>query len=140
MPRNNRQDSDSLYLDLFLRESSEVTEEQMAYFGEHPDQIDEVAAPLNIYRFFLTAGAGLGVLLVALSKFLKFSQALGFLSDGVKEFAVDIVYESGIALIGAVVTAYVLGVLLKKHQENAAAWRAELRRRLDERASVKEVR
>ncbi|KCY48852.1 hypothetical protein J715_2258 [Acinetobacter baumannii 1571545] len=45
---------------------------------------------------------------------------------------IDIIYETGIALIGAAVTAYVLGVLLNKQQENATKWREEIRRKINE--------
>ena len=44
---------------------------------------------------------------------------------------IDIIYETCIALIGAV-TAYVLGVLLNKQQENATKWREEIRRKINE--------
>jgi hypothetical protein len=37
-----------------------------------------------------------------------------------------------VALIGAAVTAYLLGILLNRQQENAAAWRSEIRRRIFE--------
>ena len=74
----------------------------------------------------------LGILSVAIAKFLKFSGTLEFLSEGVLEFVIDIIYESGIALIGAAVTAYMLGVLLNKQQENAVKWREEIRKRIEE--------
>jgi hypothetical protein len=74
----------------------------------------------------------LGILVVAIAKFLKFSGMLAFLSEGVLEFVIDIIYESGIALIGAAVTAYMLGVLLNKQQENALKWREEIRKRIQE--------
>lgn len=77
-------------------------------------------------------GALLGILVVAIAKFLKFSGMLAFLSEGVLEFVIDIIYESGIALIGAAVTAYMLGVLLNKQQENALKWREEIRKRIQE--------
>lgn len=48
------------------------------------------------------------------------------------EFVIDIIYESGIALIGAAVTAYMLGVLLNKQQENAVKWREEIRKCIEE--------
>ena len=48
------------------------------------------------------------------------------------EFVIDIVFEIGVALIGAAVTAYLLGILLNRQQENAAAWRTEIRRMLDQ--------
>ncbi len=70
--------------------------------------------------------------MVAIAKFFKFSGTLDFLSEGVLEFVIDIIYETGIALIGAAVTAYVLGVLLNKQQENATKWREEIRRKINE--------
>ncbi|MFW2776183.1 hypothetical protein ACN6P7_16460, partial [Acinetobacter baumannii] len=102
------------------------------YYRKYPDQIDQVTAPLNIHKIFLWAGALLGVVVVAVAKFLKFSGSLDFLSEGVLEFVIDIIYETGIALIGAAVTAYMLGVLLNKQQENATKWREEIRRRIKE--------
>ncbi len=80
----------------------------------------------------LWTGALLGIVIVAIAKFLKFSGSLDFLSEGILEFVIDIIYESGIALIGAAVTAYMLGVLLNKQQENAVKWREEIRKRIEE--------
>ena len=40
------------------------------------------------------------------------------------------IFEVGVALIGAAVTAYILGILLNQQQDNAAAWRSEIRRRI----------
>ena len=54
------------------------------------------------------------------------------MSESFGEFTIDIVFESGVALIGAAVTAYILGILLNQQQENAAKWRAEIRRKIDE--------
>jgi len=48
----------------------------------------------------------LGVASVAVSKLLKFDQNPLGLSDGVREFGIDIAFEIGVALIGAAVTAY----------------------------------
>ncbi|MDA3482592.1 hypothetical protein [Acinetobacter baumannii] len=117
---------------LLFKSNSEVTDEEIEYYRKYPDQIDQVTAPLNIHKIFLWAGALLGVVVVAVAKFLKFSGSLDFLSEGVLEFVIDIIYETGIALIGAAVTAYMLGVLLNKQQENATKWREEIRRRIKE--------
>ena len=125
-------DRDRVFLELFLTsDPSELTEDQLGYLREHPEMIDEVTAPVSVHKWFLWWGALLGVACVALSKFLKFdSNPLG-LSDGVREFGVDIVFEIGVALIGAAVTAYLLGILLNQQQDNAAHWRAEIRQRID---------
>jgi hypothetical protein len=108
----------------------QVTEDDLAYFRDHPDEIDEVTAPLNVHKLFLWVGALLGMMLVAVSKWLAVGRMLAGASAAVREFAIDIVFESGVALIGAAITAFLLGILLNKQQENAALWRAEIRRRL----------
>jgi hypothetical protein len=108
----------------------QVTDEDLAYFRDHPDEIDEVTAPVNVHKLFLWAGALLGIALVAASKMLGYGPLLDAVSAGVSEFVIDIVFEIGVALIGAAVTAYLLGILLNRQQENAAAWRAEIRQRL----------
>jgi uncharacterized membrane protein YidH (DUF202 family) len=130
---NESEERDRVFLKLFLKTApNEVTEQELKYFREHPDQIDEVAAPVNIHKLFLWAGTLLGVVFVGLSKMLKFHPLLAGLSEGVREFSIDIVFEIGVALIGAAVTAYILGILLDQQQENAARWRAEIRRMLNE--------
>ncbi|OTK31705.1 hypothetical protein B9X41_16195 [Acinetobacter baumannii] len=132
MKKNTKLDQDKLFIKLLFKSTSEVTDEEIEYYRKYPDQIDQVTAPLNIHKIFLWAGALLGVVVVTVAKFLKFSGSLDFLSEGVLEFVIDIIYETGIALIGAAVTAYMLGVLLNKQQENATKWREEIRRRIKE--------
>ena len=127
------QERDRIFLKLYLKSSpGEVTDEELSYFREHPDQIDEVTAPVNVHKLFLWAGTVLGIICVAVSKVLKFQPLISGLSEGIREFTVDIVFETGVALIGAAVTAYILGILLDRQQENAAKWRAEIRGRLEE--------
>ncbi|RSN82888.1 hypothetical protein SB581_04890 [Acinetobacter baumannii] len=132
MKKNSKLDQDTLFIKLLFKSSSKVTNEEVEYYRKYPDQIDQVTAPINIHKIFLWTGALLGILVVAIAKFLKFSGMLAFLSEGVLEFVIDIIYESGIALIGAAVTAYMLGVLLNKQQENALKWREEIRKRIQE--------
>ena len=123
---------DRMFLKLFLKSApDQVTDEEIAYFRDHPKLIDEVTAPVNVHKLFLWVGALLGATCVGVSKMLKFSQ-LVMLSEGVREFVVDIIFESGVALIGAAVTAYLLGILLNQQQDNAAAWRSEIRQRISE--------
>ncbi|WP_323740201.1 hypothetical protein [Acinetobacter oleivorans] len=132
MKKNSKLDQDKLFIKLLFKSNSEVTEDEIEYYRKYPDQIDQVTAPLNIHKIFLWAGALLGVIVVAIAKFLKFSGTLDFLSEGVLEFVIDIIYETGIALIGAAATAFMLGVLLNKQQENATKWCEEIRRRVKE--------
>jgi hypothetical protein len=140
MTMSQSQDRDEVFLKLFLKTSpEEVTEEELDYFAEHRDEIDEVTAPVNIHKLFLWAGTLLGVAFVGLSKILKFQPVLENLPEGLREFGIDIVFEIGVALIGAAVTAYILGILLDQQQKNAARWRAEIRRRLKARKTAGKV-
>ena len=121
---------DRVFLKLFLKSATnEVTDEEVAYFRDHPDQVDEVTAPVAVHKLFLWAGALLGTLLVGVAKVIKFSQ-FAIVSEGVREFVIDMVFETGVALIGAAVTAYILGILLNQQQENAKKWRSEIRQRI----------
>ncbi|MCU4531553.1 hypothetical protein POD11_15345 [Acinetobacter sp. P1(2023)] len=132
MKKNLKLDQDTLFIKLLFKSSAKVTEDEVEYYRKYPDQIDQVTAPINIHKIFLWTGALLGIVIVAIAKLLKFSGSLDFLSEGILEFVIDIIYESGIALIGAAVTAYMLGVLLNKQQENAVKWREEIRKRIEE--------
>ena len=121
-----------MFFKLFLKSAtSEVTDEEVAYFRNHPEEIDEVTAPVAVHKLFLWAGALLGTLLVGVAKVIKFSQ-FAIISEGVSEFVIDMVFETGVALIGAAVTAYILGILLNQQQDNAANWRVEIRHRISE--------
>ena len=132
METEENEQRDRVFFKLFLKSAtSEVTDEEVAYFRDHPDQIDEVTAPVAVHKLFLWAGALLGALFVGVSKVFKFSQ-LAMVSEGVREFVIDMVFETGVALIGAAVTAYILGILLNQQQDNAANWRVEIRRRISE--------
>jgi hypothetical protein len=123
---------EQMFLKLFLKPSpDQVTDEEIAYFRQHPDQIDEVSAPVTVHKLFLWAGAILGVAGVALSKVLKYLDMI-FMSEFVREFIIDLVFESGVALIGAAVTAYLLGILLNRQQDNAARWRSVIRSRISD--------
>ncbi len=123
---------DKLFLKMFLKKKGEVTQEEVEYFRRHPDEIDTITAPINVHKLFLLFGVLFGILLVAISKILKFSSVLHVVYGSVEEFLVDILFEIGVALIGAGVTAYLLGVLLNVQQENADSWRTNIRSRIRE--------
>ena len=120
-----------LSLNLFFKESpKEITDEEVAYFRQHPDEIDEITAPVYIHKNFLWLGLLFGTVFVAVSKMLAYSELVDF-HQGIKEFVVDIVFEVGVALIGAAITAYILGIWLNRQQQIAAEWRVEIRRRMN---------
>ena len=113
--------------------STDVTDDEVEYFRDHPDELEEMAAPVSVHLVFLWFGMALGLVLVGVSKLLKFSGVLDAVGDGGAEFLIDVVFEIGVALIGAAVTAYLLGILLNQQQRDVSTWRAEVRRRIDEK-------
>ncbi len=124
---------DLVFLKLFFgSDGFKVSDEEFEYFRKHPDEIDDFSAPLTIHKFYLLIGSLSGILLLGLSKIIKFSSLLSFLSIPVNEFLIDIVFEIGVALIGASVTAYILGILLNKQKSNARRWRTEIRKRINQ--------
>jgi len=123
---------DKIFLKMLVKKKADVTPEEVAYFREHPEDIDEITAPVNVHKLFLTLGSILGISLVALSKILNFSDVLHFTHGYFEEFLVDIIFEIGVALIGAGVTAFLLGILLNQQQKNAEIWKMEIRERIRE--------
>lgn len=121
---------DRVFIKLFFGTETKVTEEEVSYFRLHPDEIDEFSAPLSVHKFFLMFGTLLGVLLLSVSKVLKFYFPDLLESALFSELLIDLVFETGVALIGASVTAYLLGVLLNRQQSNAKKWRSELRKKI----------
>jgi hypothetical protein len=115
---------------LFGNTVVKVTNEEVKYFREHQDEIDEFSAPLNIHKFFLLIGIAAGIFFVGLSKFMKVLLLTKYVSVLLSEFIIDITLEIGAAFIGAAVTAYLLGILLNQQQRNAKKWRSELRKRI----------
>jgi hypothetical protein len=115
---------------LFGNTTIKVTDEEVKYFKDNPEEIDEFSAPLNIHKFFLLIGIIVGICLVGLSKVMKVSFVTKYLPVLLSEFFIDIIFEIGVAFIGAAVTAYLLGILLNQQQHNAKRWRSELRKRL----------
>ena len=131
MEKNKKRDQ--VFLGLYFKTSPDMlTEEELTFFRDHPEAIDEVTAPVNVHKFFLWLGTLLGVSISAFAKWLKFS-GITLFSEGFMDFSVDVLFEIGVALIGAAVTAYILGILLNKQQEKAAHWRAEIRKKINQK-------
>ena len=86
-------------------------------------RIDEITAPVNVHKFFLLFGSLLGIILVIGSKLIDVQTVFPVDHVYVKEVLVDIVFEIGVALIGGVMTACLLGILLNTQQKKPAEWR-----------------
>ena len=51
MTRRESPERDRMFLKFFLKSSPDaVTEEEVAYFRDHPDEIDEWTKPVNVHK------------------------------------------------------------------------------------------
>ena len=126
-----------IHLRLFLVSSEEPSEEEVAYFAANPDQIDEISEPMRLHRLFLWFAVIAGFVVVGLAKFLGTVEDSDFFSGVWREYVVDIIFEAGVALIGAGVTAYFMGVLLNNQQAKTKRWRKQLRAAIARKTSEK---
>ena len=126
-----------IHLRLFLVSSEEPSEEEIAYFAANPDQIDEISEPMRLHRLFLWFAVISGFIVVGLAKFLGTVEDSDFFSGVWREYVVDIIFEAGVALIGAGVTAYFMGVLLNNQQAKTKRWRKQLRAAIAHKSSEK---
>ncbi|MEM1362443.1 MAG: hypothetical protein AAGF94_12120 [Pseudomonadota bacterium] len=117
----------------FSRTKPDVTDDEVAYFSAHPEEIEAAVAPGRIHQWFLLLGSAAGFLLLVVSKLIDYLRLTEWLGEFLNELIVDLLFEVGVALIGAAVTAYLLGVLLVVQQKNARIWRQELRRQIEEK-------
>lgn len=108
----------------------EVSAEEVAYFRDHPDQIDEVSSPLVLHRVFLWIGLIVGAILMAVSKALSHGGLVDALPPWASAFIVDMVFEVGAALIGAAMVTFMISLALNQQQARAKQWRKEIRRRI----------
>ncbi|MDX8347524.1 hypothetical protein SLH49_05945 [Cognatiyoonia sp. IB215446] len=127
-------DREALFFEILTSNKITVSDEALAYFRKHPEEVDEVTAATRVHMFFLWVGLGVGIVAVAMSKLLSALPLEDYIGGGFEEFLVELVFEGGVALIGAALTAYFLGVLLNRQQERAKAFRKEIRRKLREDA------
>ena len=124
-----------IHLRLFLVDSEEPSEEEIAYFAANSDQIDEVSEPMRLHRLFLWFAVISGFIVVGLAKGLGTVEDTAFFSGVWREYVVDIIFEAGVALIGAGVTAYFMGVLLNNQQAKTKRWRKQLRAAIARKSS-----
>lgn len=90
----------------FGRGTPHVTDEEVACFRTFPHEIDAASAPARIHRLVLLLGTLAGFALVALSKVPARTPLDHVVGAGVEEFLTDMLFEMGLALIWALLTAY----------------------------------
>ena len=91
---------DGVILRMLTSEKVDIPEEMMAYFREHPEEVDEVTASTRVHKFVLWVGMSAGLLSVAGSKILAALPLDRHLSPGIEsfvaDFVVEIIFEGGV--------------------------------------------
>ena len=92
---------------LLFTEKTELNEQEVQYFKQHPEEIDEITAPVNAHKFFLWFGPLPGIGLVILSKLIEVQTLILSRSIHLRKVLVSIVF----------VTAYLLVILMNNQQK-----------------------
>ncbi len=100
----------------FPESASEITEQQILFFRENPEKLNlifdrEVVQSRLLMRVFVAA-----ILMVAGSKVIGYKYTDLF-SQFINDVVVDLIFECGAALLGAVATAFFIEMQQKKKFE-----------------------
>ena len=102
----------------------ELSEEELDYYREHPEEIHELLSRETVKRQMAIWIALVAAVLVTVSKLIAyyFKDSLG---GFVVEVVVDLVFEMGAALMGAVATlVFVEMAQAEQYEENKRLYRA----------------
>ena len=99
--KDREADREALFFEILTSGKIEVSDDALAYFRKHPEEVDEVTAATRVHMFFLWVGLGVGVLAVAMSKILSQLPLEDYIGTSFEEFLVDLVFEGGVAQIEA---------------------------------------
>ncbi len=116
-------------LERFLLEKPIVTDEIVAYYRKHPDELDFIIDKEKAHTKLLAFLFSLGLTITIGSRVLAyfFEDIWGkFMNDVV----LDVSSELGIAIFGGAVTAYLLEVLQTKQYKENMAFRNAIKARL----------
>ena len=107
----------------------DISQEEVDFFKQYPDELEEMTSTLKAKRLFLTISTVFGFIAVGTSIFWK--QHALFKEGILNTFLTDLLFEGGIALWGAALTVYLLEILLSRQYEINAAYREAVLKRIE---------
>ncbi|MEO1152178.1 MAG: hypothetical protein AAFW83_14490 [Pseudomonadota bacterium] len=115
--------------EIFEKSASELTDDDIKYFIENPQELDLIGDRELVRTRLLRRLLALAVVCITASKAIgfQFGDQLGEFVNGV---VVDLVFELGAALLGAVATVYFLEIQQKKQFAENTAFIREVRTRI----------
>lgn len=109
--------------------SKPIHEDELALYRQHPELIQAIGSRRIIHRVVLVAVFVTGLVLVVLSKGLKFTFA-GSAAPWLMETAIDLLFELGVALWGGVATTVLLDDFMKRQYQAGRSYQQEIQRQL----------
>ncbi|PID99824.1 MAG: hypothetical protein CSA79_06330 [Thiothrix nivea] len=128
MTKNKIKESNSYLDDLFV-EQHEVTDEVVAYYRKHPEELDLIIDKERVHGTFLFYAFVFGIVLTVGCRVLAY-----FFGDVWGEFVNDVVLdvgsELGIGIFGGAFTAYLFETLQQKQYKENVAFRNAIKAQL----------
>ena len=108
---------------------STITDEEIAYYRQNPDKVEEITKEGRSHRSILPIGFMLGFLFVFSSKIIGF---YGLFGDAffLNEIVVDMVFELGVAIWGGVMTTAILETIENRERAAIQKYKEEILRRM----------
>lgn len=108
-----------------IRGGIEISDAEIAYFRENPEELDVITDQHTSQKLFLLVAAGAGFALVLLSKLYELiPDRIEGLMHGL---IVDLLFEGGVAIWGGVAAIYLFDILQKKQTDANADYRNRVR-------------
>lgn len=115
--------------EIFEKSASELTDDDIKYFRENPQELDLIGDRELVQTRLLRRLLVFAVVCIIASKFIsfQFGEQLG---EFINSLVVDLTFELGAALLGAVATVYFLEIQQKKQFAENTAFIREVRERM----------
>lgn len=115
--------------EIFEKSASELTDDDIKYFIDNPKELDLIGDRELVQTRLLRRLLALAVVCIVASKLIgfQFGDQLGEFVNGV---VVDLTFELGAALLGAVATVYFLEIQQRKQFTENTAFIREVRERM----------
>ena len=121
-------------IELFVRPQPEITDAQIEFYQNHPEELDLIIDKEQLHLSFLQYFFGVGFLLMVGSRVVIY-----IFSDTATRFVTEVVleatFELGNAILGGVIAAFLLEYLQKKQYEENIRYRRDVLARIQNKTS-----
>jgi len=120
-----------------LASEQKVTKDVIDYYEKNPSELDLIIEEEDFQLGFLFVFFIIGLVVMIGTKSLQL-YAADYLPSFVEEVLFEIILEVGKALLGGTILAYFIEFLRHKQFTHNKAFRAEIKRKIEERASARQ--